>query len=343
MFTLAFFAFSVFGAPTSTADTVVPETTFAETTAPAAPAQELDEDNLRCESCDAVPCGYCQEGCPETDCFPDADSKKTKPDARTRNACATAHGTTNWNQTAPKCNEDTAPPDWFAVEVASIRGEDSADVYETQALWEAIKKWDDKNANKFFVVGEDKANKEMLAAFLGNVAQETGQLKFPQELGPPNYTSDSPCTVASGNCAENYGKYFGRGSLQVTCWGGDYCSAYSEVAKAYDINDMENNPDQIATNPQLAWGSGIVYWMSNKGVSGYEAYTWLSKNSFGGTYETINGALECPPGNTATPPTSDKRVANRINNFEKACVAAGLECSQFVMNCPTSPILTQTD
>ena len=85
--------------------------------------------------------------------------------------------------------------------------------------------------------------------------------------------------------------------------------------------------------------------MGNKGVSGYEAYTWLSMNSFGGTYETINGALECPPGNTATPPTSGKckRVANQINNFEKACVAAGPGCSQFVMNCPTSPMSIQIE
>ena len=58
--------------------------------------------NLRCDSCDAVPCGYCQEGCPASACFPEYGS--TKPNARSRNACAKEHGTENWNQTPPKCN-----------------------------------------------------------------------------------------------------------------------------------------------------------------------------------------------------------------------------------------------
>jgi len=65
--------------------------------------------NLRCDSCDAVPCGYCQEGCPQTDCFPESGTQaelgyKPKPDARTRNGCETKHDVPNWNQTPPKCN-----------------------------------------------------------------------------------------------------------------------------------------------------------------------------------------------------------------------------------------------
>lgn len=97
---------------------------------------------------------------------------------------------------------------------------------------------------------------------------------------------------------------------------------------------METNPDQVATNPTLAWGSAIVFWMTNEGVgSNGPAAKWPPKQNFGGTYATINGALECPPANTQG--VNDHRVANRIKNFENACAAVGLACSSFTMTCPS--------
>eukprot|EP00656_Telonema_subtile_P034187 TRINITY_DN3830_c0_g1_i1.p1 TRINITY_DN3830_c0_g1~~TRINITY_DN3830_c0_g1_i1.p1 ORF type:complete len:493 (-),score=104.18 TRINITY_DN3830_c0_g1_i1:97-1575(-) len=227
-----------------------------------------------------------------------------------------------------------SPPDWFNAEVASIRDPSSAAVFATQGLWDAIQGWDQKHPDAPFFGSDDTANKIMLAGFLGNVAQETGQLKYATELAPPSY--NSPCTVASGNCAQNYGTYFGRGALQVTCWGGTYCANYEDVASAYGITDMQTNPDQVATNPELAWGSAIVFWMTNPGVDSVgPAYKWLAKNSFGGTYATINGALECPPPvGSNSQGVQDSRVANRIKHFEAACTAAGVDCSKFEMTCP---------
>jgi len=59
-----------------------------------------------CSSCDAVPCGYCQEGCPPSKCSPAKFGpwKGKKPFATSRNGCATKHGIKNWKQTPPGCN-----------------------------------------------------------------------------------------------------------------------------------------------------------------------------------------------------------------------------------------------
>lgn len=153
------------------------------------------------------------------------------------------------------------------------------------------------------------------------------------ELAPPDYTS--PCTIASGNCAENYGKFFGRGALQMTCWGGSCCSTYSDAGEVYSEPTICQDPDLMATNPVLAWGGSILFYMTNPGVGNQgPAIKWPKQGSFGGTYATINGALECPPGNPQG--VDDPRVANRIKNFKAACSAAGVNCDDFDMACPNA-------
>mmetsp|Transcript_57143 Transcript_57143/g.102695 ORF Transcript_57143/g.102695 Transcript_57143/m.102695 type:complete len:498 (-) Transcript_57143:170-1663(-) len=229
---------------------------------------------------------------------------------------------------------DSSPPDWFNKQVASITDAAAlSDIFSSQGLWDSIQTWDLANPSSPYITENQTANQIMLAAFLGNVAQETGNLRYSVELAPPDYTT--PCTIASGNCAADYGIYFGRGALQVTCWGGSYCANYKDVATVYGITDMETNPDQVATNPVLAWGSAVVFWMTNAGAGGVgPAAKWPSQKSFGGTYAAINGALECPPANTQG--VNDPRVAHRIESFEKAAAANGLDVSSFVMTCPAS-------
>ena len=167
-------------------------------------------------------------------------------------------------------------------------------------------------------------DKYMLAAFLGNVAQETGELRYTTELAPPDYAQ--PCTLST--CGSSYGKFWGRGALQVTCWGGNPCSAYQDVVSNGYISSLDDI-DQISTDPAAAWGSGLVFWMSNTGVGAKgPAAKYVAQKCFGGTYAVINGAIECPAG------TLDSRVANRIKNFEAAASAMGVDVSSWTMTCP---------
>lgn len=209
-------------------------------------------------------------------------------------------------------------------------------MFTNDGLYQAINEFDlfaSANQKPTFFTDDDTVNKIRLAALLGNVRQETGQLQFNVELAPPAYSQ--PCTIASGLCAPSYGIYFGRGALQMTCWGGVYCSAYADTATFYGITDMETNPDQMASNPVLAWGSAVIYFMTNTGYGNQgPAVNWIAKHSFGGTYATINGGLECVENSAGI---SDTRVSHRIDGFLKACAAANVDCSGYDLKCPPLP------
>jgi len=54
-----------------------------------------------CSSCDLVPCGYCQEGCPFSTCM--NEGQVDKPGATSRNGCAKENGILNARQLPPVC------------------------------------------------------------------------------------------------------------------------------------------------------------------------------------------------------------------------------------------------
>lgn len=225
-------------------------------------------------------------------------------------------------------------PSWFANEVNAIRSPHAAAVFSVSGLWQSIQQWDKKHPQRAFFGADETQNKIQLAAFLGNVAQETGNMRLASEM---DHATGAPCTVASGNCAKRYGRYFGRGALQVTCWGGNFCSNYKALGDTFGVSNLEQDPDQVATNPILAWGSAVYFWTSSQGYGGLgPAKKWVPKRNFGGTYATINGNQECqPPTGPNKRGIKDKRVANRIAKFLKACKAAGVSCRGFKMSCPT--------
>ncbi|MBZ4417871.1 glycoside hydrolase family 19 protein [Myxococcus sp. RHSTA-1-4] len=68
------------------------------------------------------------------------------------------------------------------------------------------------------------------AAFLSQVAAETGELQFMSEIQP------NPA----------HGAYYGRGALQLT-----HASNYQEAGRALGV-DIARNPNQVATDPDLA-------------------------------------------------------------------------------------------
>ena len=78
---------------------------LAATRATAAPTSSLPGS---CVSCDAVPCGYCQEGCEESACT--YESVVDKTGHADRNGCGIVGGVWNKGTVPPECRGVTAEP-----------------------------------------------------------------------------------------------------------------------------------------------------------------------------------------------------------------------------------------
>jgi hypothetical protein len=233
-------------------------------------------------------------------------------------------------------------PEWVADALYSLVPMDAAvlQILNPEGLWDAIYGWDTSelgSQNKMFY-GTVEQNKYQLAAFLANIYVETLVAflnEVPQGNFNPNYglnelvcddhvgffddngtfvQEPSPCVDQGGG---NYGLYWGRGAIQVTCRvgsapdGGDFCPAYADLniyykdyieSRGWDETTIEREPYHVALDPTLAWGSAIAFWMVNTGHGNTGCYTshqWSKLQDFAGTIETINGGWangECPLG-----------------------------------------------
>lgn len=116
--------------------------------------------------------------------------------------------------------------------------------------------------------------------FLANSIWETGGLQYMKEIACSN-----------GSC--QYGKYYGRGFIQLT-WDYNYREASKDI---YGDDSLYNNPDMAAT-PEGAWRTALWFW--NKKVAPV-----LKQNNAVETYKlgysikVINGGLECPANQKA--------------------------------------------
>jgi len=126
------------------------------------------------------------------------------------------------------------------------------------------------------------------AMFLANVIHETGGL---QKL------SEDGCTCA--NCGANYRSpgdatnvcYYGRGYLQLS-WSYNYGPASKDL---YGDNRLLTNPDQVATNEEIAWATAFWFWKTRvRNASG------VLQGNFGASVRAINGGIECNGSNQFT-------------------------------------------
>jgi len=97
------------------------------------------------------------------------------------------------------------------------------------------------------------------SAFLAQIAHESGELKFMEEIWGPTpaqqrYEPPSEKATKLGNTEPGDGKrYRGRGAIQLT--GRANYKKYGEQLGF----DLETNPDLVAT-PQLAFETAGLYW-----------------------------------------------------------------------------------
>lgn len=182
--------------------------------------------------------------------------------------------------------------------------------------------------------------KEQFAMFFANVVQESGRLKYKEEVGADEANWDKHknydwgvCTPPeSAPCKEDAAckktctkHYYGRGYLQLS-WMENYENASADVCgtSGADVCSLVTNPEKAATE-EGAWKSAAWYW---KTAVGGDFTKWSSSENkmvphytMGETILGINGALEC----TIDRPTSEnygkvgkKKTGYKLTNVTQA-------------------------
>jgi len=150
----------------------------------------------------------------------------------------------------------------------------------------------------FATTGSADDQKREVAAFLANVGHETGDLVYVNEIAQAPYCQPTAgCPCAPGQ------EYFGRGALQLS-WNYNYCAAGAALGQ-----NLQANPGLVASDPALAWGTGVWFWMTSTGAGGTTCHDGIRNSGFGATIQVINGGLEC---NGANPSEMQDRVSRYL-------------------------------
>lgn len=117
------------------------------------------------------------------------------------------------------------------------------------------------------------------AMFLANVVWETGGLQYVEEIACKNET-----------CA--YGKYYGRGYIQLT-WDYNYREASLHL---FGDGRLLVHPELVA-EVEYGWRTALFYWREHVTPRLLENDA-LEKHLFGYSVMAINGPVECTPEST---------------------------------------------
>jgi chitinase len=158
--------------------------------------------------------------------------------------------------------------------------------------------------------GDLATRKREAAAFLANVAHETGNLVYIEEINKGDYCG----TDWSGRCACQTGKrYYGRGPIQLS-WNYNYGAAGAALNLP-----LCTDPDLVARDAKVAWQTGLWFWMTQSGAGSRPGHaSMVGGFGFGETIRTINGSLECNGGNPV-------QVQSRIDAYRKFCQMLGVD------------------
>ncbi|KAG9400937.1 Chitinase 1 [Aphanomyces cochlioides] len=166
--------------------------------------------------------------------------------------------------------------------------------------------------------GNSDVDRREVAAFLGQVALETGNLQYVEEINKGDYCQPSaqyPCAAGQ--------RYFGRGAIQLS-WNYNYKDFGDSIGQ-----NLVSNPGLVASDANLVWWSAMWFWNADKWngnihkVVGYPV-------GFAKATNIINGGLEC--GLHPANPDSEKV---RIASFVKYCQLLGVSPGDN-LSCQTS-------
>ena len=155
--------------------------------------------------------------------------------------------------------------------------------------------------------GTTDQQKREIAAFLANVAHETGELQYADEIAKDDY-----CQSSAGCPCEGGQQYFGRGALQLS-WNYNYCAAGDALGY-----DLRKDPGQVSSNPKLIWLTGMWFWMTSTGAGNQTCHDGIASSGFGSTIKTINGGLECGGQNAGS-------AQDRVDHYKTFCGLLGVD------------------
>jgi predicted chitinase len=170
-------------------------------------------------------------------------------------AVATAQGQGQRSAEAFELNGMISADMWdelFPNRLGRKAGSDRSDFYSFAAFVEAAKRFP-----RFLHEGGEVQRRRELAAFLAHLAQETGGFRYLEQL-----TVTRSYSVANKEYSPVDGKeYYGRGPIQLS-----YNYNYGQFSDAYfgDKNVLLNNPELLATDSVVSFGSAIWFWMTGQ-------------------------------------------------------------------------------
>jgi len=144
------------------------------------------------------------------------------------------------------------------------------------------------------------------AMFLAQILHESDGLRAVREYDCE--TSGCPGQYATPGVDSPDCEYYGRGYIQLS-----WAANYRDFSTAYfnDASVLLDNPDRVASEPSLAWGSAVWFWISRN------VHQAALTGQFGATTKIINGGIECSGGANA-------EAENRFQLYEKVRAAFGI-------------------
>jgi predicted chitinase len=151
----------------------------------------------------------------------------------------------------------------------------------------------------------DTCRKEA-AAFLANVARETGSLKYAEQIAKSQYCSSRNGCACDPASTDQTKWYYGRGPLQLS-WNYNYCAAGAALGQ-----DLLSQPNVVSTNSEVAWKTALWFWMTQDGAGNSTCHAAITgSGGFGETIRSINGGQECNMGGYGV----NEGVTERVDHY----------------------------